>query len=500
MIVNINGPLTHFYAQTLCLTVFPGATFSESEKPCREVPCVTFSLSVDGDVYHCTVDIEHLGKVYSGTSSLSSSEQLSRPTMVAKVCAGRAFMKAAEKYSGKVFPWGILTGVRPAKLALELLDAGKTEEECVDIFEREYSVSRRKALLAANVARAEKNLITQGIHKQCSLYIAIPFCPSRCSYCSFVSFTSKKLLSLIPEYIEVLLKEIKRISCIVKQLGITVSTIYIGGGTPTVLNEEQLERLLFAVSEAFDLSLVTEFTLEAGRPDTITKEKLACAKRHGVTRISVNTQTLNNEILASIGRAHTCDDFFAAYDMARCSGISDVNVDLIAGLPGESFESFARSVDGVVALRPENITVHTFCVKKSAEVKKKEDNIFLDDYTPAVQSVDYSQKVMNESGYFPYYMYRQKNARGNLENVGFSLPGREGLYNIYMMEEIQTIFALGASAVTKLVSFDEKGTRLEIKRLAENKYPFEYIAEKTSSDYNGISEENKRQIFEFFGK
>ncbi len=499
MIVKINGDLGVFYAQTLCLTVFPGATFGENEVPSPDNPTVTFDVEETEDSYNSAVKIELDGNEWYGEYSLSKSETLTRPSMAQKVSVGKAFMKAAESYSGSAAPWGILTGVRPSKLALQLLENGMSETECAEIFEREYSVSKRKALLAAKVASAEKRLITPELYNECSLYIAIPFCPSRCSYCSFVSFTSKKLLSLIPSYLEVLLKEIKRTADIIKCMGKTVSTVYIGGGTPTVLSEDQLEMLLGAVSENFDLSKVREYTLEAGRPDTITKGKMVSAARHGVTRVSVNTQTLNDSVLESIGRHHTASDFFAAYETARNSGIKDINVDLIAGLPGESFESFAASVDGVAALRPENITVHTFCVKKSADVKRSMENVFSGDHAIAVKSVDYSQKIMNEAGYFPYYMYRQKNTRGNLENVGFSLEGKEGLYNIYMMEEIQSIFAVGASAVTKLVSFDNPEHKAEIIRIAENKYPFEYITEKNSENAGEKAQLLKEQILEFFG-
>jgi len=499
MIVKIFGELTPFYAQTLCLTLFPGATFSETEEPSYDNPTVTFDVSEDDENYYSKVTIEYQNSVYHGENILSKSEKLSRPSLALKISAGKAFINASHNYTGATPPWGILTGVRPSKLAMEMIESGMTEEECAAVFKKEYSVTERKAYLAARVASAEKRLITPELYDECSLYVAIPFCPSRCSYCSFVSFTSKKLLSLVPSYLEVLLKEIKRVADIVKLTGKNVTTVYIGGGTPTVLTEAQLESLLSAIAESFDLSKVREFTLEAGRPDTITAEKMECAKKYGVTRVSVNTQTLNEEVLASIGRAHTADDFFGAYDIARKSGIRDINVDLIAGLPGESFESFASSVDRVVALRPENITVHTFCVKKSADVKKSVQNVFSGDHLTAVKSVDYSQKIMNEAGYFPYYMYRQKNTRGNLENVGFSLKGKEGLYNIYMMEEIQSIFAIGASAVTKLVTVDKAAKAVNIKRIAENKYPFEYIAEKNGESSAENGESLKQEILEFFG-
>ncbi len=500
MIVRIKGELSEFYAQTLCLTLFPGATFGKTEVLCDEIPVVAFDLKEDDDCYFCKVEIVHNKKTVYGEHTLSKNETLSRPSMAHKVCAGKAFLKASEAYGGSRLPWGILIGVRPAKLATELLDCGMSESDAAAVFEREYSVTSQKAKLAVEVAKSEKRLIKPNVYNECSLYVAIPFCPTRCSYCSFVSFTSEKLLKLIPEYVSVLLKDIKRCADIISTLGIKISTVYIGGGTPTVLNAVQLEQLLSCIYDSIDTSLLTEFTLEAGRPDTITQEKLSIAQKYGVSRVSVNTQTLNDEILASIGRKHTSEDFYKAYWIARDCSFDCINVDLIAGLPGEQFESFASTVDKIADLRPENVTVHTFSVKKSAEVKRTVDNIFSREHKTASDSVDYSQKIMNESGYFPYYMYRQKNTRGNLENVGFSLPEKEGLYNIYMMEEVQTIFAVGASAVTKLVSMDEKGNRLEIKRIAESKYPYEYLADKTGDESSQKSDRIKEDILRFYGR
>ena len=253
-------------------------------------------------------------------------------------------------------------------------------------------------------------------------------------------------------------------------------TIYIGGGTPTVLTEHELETLLSCISKCFNTKKLVEFTLEAGRPDTITEEKLRIAKAHGVTRISINPQTLNNNILESIGRAHTAEDFYNAYNIARKVGIGTINCDLIAGLPGESYPSFAKSVDAIVALAPENITVHTFCVKKSAQIKHDEPDIFKRGTNDTVKSVDYSQLKMKNSGYKPYYMYRQKNTVGNLENVSFTLDGCAGIYNVLIMEENHTIFAVGAGAVAKLVAHDENGVK-RLERIFEPKYPYEYMRE-----------------------
>lgn len=473
MKLNLRGDVSRFYAETLCLLFYPGSKFSESDKDDGISVSVDFDES--GETHFARVEISDGGATYKGSASLLKSEPVSRPSMIKKIVLGKAFLEAGKAATGIVPPWGILTGVRPSKLALWELEAGRSADDVVDIFARDYGTTRDKASLAAKVAKAENDLLSKDYSGKSSLYIAIPFCPSRCSYCSFVSYTSARLLSLIPEYLEVLKREIKRTSILVKQLGQKISTIYIGGGTPTILDEEQLEQLLGTVDSSFDVSALDEFTLEGGRPDTINREKMLCALRHGVTRVSVNTQTLNNNILSSIGRHHTASDFLSAYEITRNAGIENINVDLIAGLPGETSDSFSRSVDAVSELKPENVTVHAFCVKKSAELRQS--GVYGAKSEDAARSVAYSQSALMSRSYLPYYMYRQKNAVGNLENVGFSLPGHEGIYNVLMMEEVQSIFAVGASAVTKIVLRDKKG-KPYIKRFAENKYPYEYLREK----------------------
>ena len=281
---------------------------------------------------------------------------------------------------------------------------------------------------------------------------------------------------MIDEYLEAMLYELDETFETINALGLKVNTVYIGGGTPTTLNPEQLRVLLSKINEKVDVSSLLEFTLEAGRPDTITKEKLDVAKELGVTRISVNPQTLNDDILKEIGRNHTRDDFYNAYRIAVESGIKDINVDLIAGLPGDDFKSFSETLDGIISLAPTNITVHTFCVKKASDVLRNNSGIYSLTGGDAAKSVSYSQLNTKFAGYKPYYMYRQKNTVGNLENVGFSIEGHEGIYNILMMEEVQTIFAVGAGAVSKLVDYrGPKSNQTRIKRIFNPKYPYEYL-------------------------
>ena len=306
---------------------------------------------------------------------------------------------------------------------------------------------------------------------------------------------------MIDDYLDAMLDELDETFNVIDTVGLRVNTVYIGGGTPTTLNPEQLRRLLAKVNEKLDVSDLLEFTLEAGRPDTITKEKLDVAKEFGVTRISVNPQTLNDDILREIGRKHTKEDFFEAYRLAKDSGIRDINVDLIAGLPGDDFKSFSETMDGIIQLAPTNITVHTFCVKKASDVLRNNSGIYSLSGGDAAKSVSYSQLNTKFAGYKPYYMYRQKNTVGNLENVGFSIDGHEGIYNVLMMEEVQTIFAVGAGAVSKLVDYKgPKSGQTRIKRIFNPKYPYEYLKMAEDSK-NGVPSKKKslmQETLEFF--
>ncbi len=479
MILRIDGDLKPYYAQTLCMIFFPGVKFPAGEKPGEGIPEADFTVREDEAGAIASAELRLDGKSQRRESRCDTGDGIDR-ARARQIAAGCAFYEAASALTGICPPWGVLTGVRPAKIASEMFRYGYTPRQTAEWITEHYLTEPYKASLAASVAEAERRLITPELVNKCSVYIAIPFCPTRCAYCSFVSYTSKKLLSLIPEYLVSLRENIRTVFETVRRRGLTVSTVYIGGGTPTVLEADQLRFLLDAVASHTDVTALSEFTLEAGRPDTITEEKLRIAKEYGVTRISVNPQTLNDEILASVGRRHTSEQFFSAYDAARAVGIRYINVDLIAGLPGESVDSFSRTVDRITALWPDNITVHTFTVKKSAQIRQDDASVYDREGIGAASAVSYSQRAVTEAGYQPYYMYRQKNTVGNLENVGYALPGAEGLYNIYMMEEVHSIFAAGASAVTKFVSPAEADGGCHIERIFESKYPYEYL-----KDYEG---------------
>ena len=494
MILKIDGNINKYYAQMLCMVFFPGSTFGENETSGEGIPEVTVSVSDEGgESVSAYVSMKLNDKVCEATETVSRAEEVKIATHEA-IAVGRAMFTAGRELLGHIPPWGILTGIRPAKIARKLLLLGNGVIRSKRILRDEYFLNSQKAALAVTVAQNEIKVLKRAPKNACSIYISIPFCPSRCSYCSFVSYTSKKLLSLIEPYVEALCDDLDRLFDTIEKVGLSVATIYIGGGTPTTLSCEQLERIFKKISERIDTSSLLEFSLEAGRPDTITAQKLAVAKSYGVTRVSVNPQSLSDRILCEIGRKHSVEDFYRAYAIAKESGIRDINVDLIAGLPGDDFKNFSETVERIIELDPSNITVHTFCVKKASDALKNNSNIYSVTGGDAAKCVSYSQLNTKVAGYKPYYMYRQKNTVGNLENVGFSKEGHEGLYNVYMMEEVQTIFAVGAGAVTKLVHMDplsdEEG---KIVRIFSPKYPYEYLA-----DYKlrKAGENKKKTVFD----
>ncbi len=497
MILKIDGDINRYYVQTLCMVFFPGSTFGENESPKEGVPEITVSVYPDmEDSVTAYVSIKLNDRVCEATETVSLKEDINIATHAA-IAVGRAIFAAGKELLGHIPPWGILTGIRPAKVAGSLLKNGKGVVRAKRILRDEYFLNPQKAALAVSVAATENRIIKKMPDNSCSVYISIPFCPSRCAYCSFVSYTTKRLLSMIDEYLDTLIKELEDTFNTINELGQKVVSIYIGGGTPTTLNTSQLKRLFDKINENINTTDLLEFTLEAGRPDTITEAKLRLAKENGVTRVSVNPQTLNDDILREIGRRHTTEDFYNAYDIAKKSGIKDINVDLIAGLPGDDFKNFSETIDKIIELQPSNITVHTFCVKKASDALRNNSNIYSINDTDTAKCVSYSQLKTKFASYKPYYMYRQKNTIGNLENVGFSLEGSEGYYNIFMMEEKQSIFAVGAGAVTKLVSYNsEDKSDYIIKRLFNAKYPYEYL--------RSYSEDNRRkvknQILDFYSK
>lgn len=367
--------------------------------------------------------------------------------------------------------WGVLTGIRPVKLLQRRIDRGIPREEIYREFHEDYLVSEEKLRLAFATQEKEHEILSRNTPDSFSLYISIPFCPSRCLYCSFVSHSIEKTYKLMDAYIDRLCEEIAHTARVAEQCGIRLRTVYFGGGTPTSITAEQLRRLTDCVAANFDLSRLWEYTIEAGRPDTITREKLEVIRGAGVTRISINPQTFNDDVLRFVGRRHPASAVVDCYRMARELGFDNINMDIIAGLPTDTLPSFQQTVEKLLELGPENITVHTLSVKRSADLAGQE-GVDLGALTGDVtEMVDYSQRRLMESGYTPYYLYRQRNILDNLENTGYCRPGKGGLYNVYIMDETHTILACGAGAVSKL---RQPGGE-EIKRLYNFKYPYEYI-------------------------
>ena len=499
MILHIEGEVNRYYVETLCMIFFPGSTFGENEEPRLGVPEVSINVYTDETgIATAYASIKLNDKVCEATATVAPNEEITIADHPS-IAVGRALFAAGKELLGHIPPWGILTGVRPAKVAAALIQGGNGIIKSKKILRDEYFLNPQKAALAVAVASNELKLLKKAPKNTCSLYISIPFCPSRCAYCSFVSYTTKKLLSLVDDYLEAILKELDVTFDTIRQIGYEISTVYIGGGTPTTLSESQLTRLLEKISDNVDTSSLLEFTLEAGRPDTITAAKMRIAAEHGVTRVSVNPQTLNDDILREIGRRHTVEDFYRAFELARDSGIRDINVDLIAGLPGDDFKNFSETVDRIIELRPTNITVHTFCVKKASDALRNNSNVYSLTGGDAAKCVSYSQLKSKFAGYRPYYMYRQKNTVGNLENVGFALEGHEGYYNVFMMEETQPIFAVGAGAVTKLMDTrDGLKDKMLIKRIFRPKYPYEYLRAFENADSDAFAEA-KEKILDFYG-
>ena len=367
--------------------------------------------------------------------------------------------------------WGILTGVRPVRLFSHYCDLlGKTQAE--EYFTDTLKVSPNKISLCSDAAFGEEKIISLSRPESFSLYLSVPFCPTRCSYCSFVSHSVDKAKDLIPEYVSLLCKELDYTASIAKSIGLRLETVYMGGGTPTTLSASQLETVLGTVNRCFDMGNVREYTVEAGRPDTITREKLLAIKKSGVGRISINPQTMNDNVLSHIGRNHTAQQMVDAFRLARELGFDNINADLIAGLPTDTMESFESTVEQILALDPESITVHSLSMKRASTLTNDGYTHELSAGTLASKMVDFARDKFTQRGIMPYYMYRQSKTVGNLENVGYAKAGFEGLYNVYIMDETHTILACGASAVTKLREPYSNG----ISRIFNYKYPYEYIS------------------------
>ncbi|MBE5951006.1 MAG: coproporphyrinogen dehydrogenase HemZ, partial [Lachnospiraceae bacterium] len=372
----------------------------------------------------------------------------------------RSLYGMLKEATGKELPWGTLTGIRPTKQALERLFEGESKESIANYFKTEYLCSGEKTDLCIRVAQKEQKLLYGMEDKDSySVYIGIPFCPSICLYCSFSSYSLKQYESYVEPYLEALFKEIEYAGTCFPEKKLV--SIYIGGGTPTTLSAEQLRRLLKKVKETFDFTYLREWTVEAGRPDSITREKLVVLKEEGVSRISINPQSMQQKTLDVIGRRHTTEQIKEAFALARECGHDNINMDLIIGLTGENASDVRATLEEIRKLSPDSLTVHTLAIKRAARLNAEMDRYREMRSKETTEMMRVCQEYAKAEGYEPYYLYRQKNMSDNLENIGYARPGKEGLYNVLIMEEKQTIVALGAGASTKAVYPDGRIERCE---------------------------------------
>ena len=428
-------------------------------------------VSLEEEADRCAVEVELSWRGMAATHRLDAplaGDEFQREGLRRRAI-GRCFFLAACEATGKTPPWGMLTGVRPVKLPTREMAAGATPEQARASLERDCYVSPERAKLAVDCAQASLNAQRTLKEDEVSLYVGIPFCPTRCAYCSFVSQSVEKSLGLVEPYLDVLCREITDAAQMVRETGLRIKSFYMGGGTPTTLTAEQMDRVLTAFETSFDRTAFEEITVEAGRPDTITAEKLAVLRTHGVTRVSVNPQTFEENVLRAIGRCHTAADIDRAMELVARCGFPHVNMDLIAGLPEDTAEGFRRSLEGVLEMEPENVTIHTLALKKGSALMER--GVSLPSGAEVAEMLDFSREILIQRGYRPYYLYRQKYMSGALENVGWAKPGTENLYNIIMMEELQTVVSVGGGGATKLV--DHAAGR--IVRLPNPKYPHDYL-------------------------
>lgn len=450
----------HFELENLTRLFFPNEKitvirdFSEPQPP--------YIYTEVSDKITISVNIGSFNKSDTAVKKLTDDDN--------ELVSAQLLYKLLCDFTGLTQPWGILTGVRPVKLLRRLAEESN-EEQAVKKFENDFFVSNEKIALSRETEHNERKILELSKPESFSLYVGIPFCPSRCSYCSFVMASIERAEKLIEPYTKLLCEEIKRTAEIANKLGLRLETVYFGGGTPTTLSAEQLDTVLRTVNKSFDMSTCREFTVEAGRPDTIDIAKLFALKENKVDRISINPQTVNDEVLKTIGRKHTAQQFFDAFELARKCGFDNINTDLIAGLPTDTPESFKNSLDSIVRLNAECITVHTLCMKRASRLTTEGVTLDLQQARDAREMLAYTQNILGQNEYIPYYMYRQSRMVGNLENVGWSKRGFESLYNVYVMDETHTILACGSGGVTKL----KRNNPDYLERIFNFKYPYEYI-------------------------
>lgn len=482
MQVYFNGHRFHFECENLCRVFFPYSPVvvcEEGKAASPGEPSLKAVVTEKENIYEYSVAAEAEGKRVLKSAETEKLEEYALTSLV---------FKAFSELTGKKPHWGMLTGIHPVKLLREYTER-EGREQALEIFRNKFFVSEKKLKLAETTLNNELPVLNSLNENDFSLYVSVPFCPTRCSYCSFVSADIAHAGKLIEPYFKLLLKEVAETAEITGGLGLRLISVYIGGGTPTTFTAVQLEALCNAIRESFDLTYCTEFTVEAGRPDTIDEEKLIALKRSGVTRISINPQSLNETVLKNIGRLHTAKDIENAFDLANKVGFKSINSDLIVGLEGDSLETFRHTLETVISYGASNITVHSLALKRSAAMTTEGKGTSQHKDAQLVdEMMDLSAEILDKNGYSPYYLYRQSRMAGNLENTGYARNNDICSYNIYTMDESSSVIALGAGGVSKLK--DPYSNRLE--RIFNFKYPYEYISR------NDEILERKKGVIKFY--
>lgn len=466
MLLIFEGHREQYAAEQTLMALLPEERpVYEGDDPNR----ATLSLRQDGDRAVAVTEMLYRGETGRGEASRELTGTDYEKEGQRRRLLQMSFFKAARQAARIAPPWGSLTGVRPDKMAVAALDTGDSPEAVRRTLEENYFVTPRRARLATETALVTRRVRADLDPKDIALYVGIPFCPTRCAYCSFVSSSVERSFHLVEPYLAALRAEIFAAGKLCQELGLRVRSFYMGGGTPTTLSAEQMDGLLASLAGSFDFAPCGEYTVEAGRPDTVTPEKLAVLKRRGVTRISINPQTMEDRVLAAIGRRHSAAQVRSAMEQALAAGFEHVNMDLIAGLPEDDPAGFRRSLDECVALGADNVTVHTLSLKKGSRITL--EGLRIPSAEAVGEMLDYAEGALRTAGYGPYYLYRQKYMSGSFENAGWCKPGTENLYNVYIMSELCSILSCGAGGSTKMV-----GGPGRIRRVFNLKFPAEYTA------------------------
>ena len=486
MKLQLNGHNEKYALEQSLLTLFPDERPVYGKVSPEDTRWAVVTMTEDADRVEFVTEIGYDGKTARRVYAYPLSGDAYAREGQRRHALGLSFFGAAKDALGITPPWGSLTGVRPTKVALVLLREGGREHADRELAET-YSVTPSRRRLAIEAAEAGIKAAEALASNDISLYVGIPFCPTRCAYCSFVAQSVEKTFVMVEPYLDALRAEIEAAGAMVKESGLQIKSFYMGGGTPTTLTAAQMDRLLTALEAHFNFADLAELTVEAGRPDTIEADKLRVLRAHNVTRLSVNPQSMNDAVLTAIGRRHTAEDIRRAMALVRDAGFPHVNMDLIAGLPEDTPESFRASLDECLTMGADNITVHTLSLKKGSRITLEGSHIPGGD--DVARMLDYANETLRKHGYAPYYLYRQKYMSGSFENVGWTLPGAESLYNIYIMEELHGILSLGAGGSTKMVGRGAGGDAL-IRRAFNAKYPKEYVErpEKWRSNLDEFAE------------